>query len=105
DLAVQGRADIDMDGRLGRLEQIKAADLVGGEAGSGEGGERHRVPGSGIDRVHGGDSRLSMIHVIDPAVAIEDHRRIGGEDRIRPEGADLAYEVLTQDQSVDQLTV
>ena len=105
DLAVDRRGHVDPGGRGAGPEQVEAAHPVRSEPGSHEVGERHRVPRRRVDRIDGGDARRPVVGVVDAAAAIEQDLRVVGQDRVRPELADLADEQLPEGQLVGKRPV
>ena len=43
-----------------------------------------------------------MVGVVDPAALVDDRLGVGGEDRVRAEGPDLAHELLAQGEVVGE---
>ncbi len=102
DLPVDRGADLDPRRGLTGPEQVEPADLVGLEPGPREIRECHRVPGRRVDGVDRGDARRPVVRVVDAGPLVEQDLGVVGEDRVRPELADLAHEQLAQRQLVGQ---
>ena len=94
--------DVDVGRRLVRPEEVEPPDDVGGQAGAGEPGERHRVAGRRIDGVDGGHAGGPVVGVVDATVAVEDDLGIAREDGVGTERPDLADEQLAQGEIVRQ---
>ena len=105
ELPIQRGGDVDPGvGAIGP-EEVEPPDAVRRKPRARERREGHRVAGGRVDGVDRGQAGRPMVGVVDPAALVEERVGIGGEDGIRPEGADLADELLAQRQVVGQRPV
>jgi hypothetical protein len=75
---------------------------MGGDAVARQPWEGHRVARGGIGGVDRREARGAMVRMVHAPVAMEQRLGIRGEHGVRAEGANLAHEVLAQDQVVGQ---
>ena len=105
ELALERRAGVHPDVGLIRPEQVQPVDRVGRQAGTCQVREGHRVARRrvhGVDRRHG---RGTVVRVLDPPGAAEEHRGVHRQHGVRAELADGGHELLAKGQVVGQRPV